>query len=64
MRISRQVMTVIYAMAAMSLATNIALLRDGSESRAGHARLTRAELTAVELGRGRIGTRAHRLRSA
>ena len=48
-------MTILYVVAAISLATNIALLRDGSRTARVDAHLGRAELTAVELDRGRFG---------
>ena len=54
-RIQRRGMTILYAVTVVSLATNIALLRDGSGNTRENARLLRAELAAVELDRGRLG---------
>ncbi len=54
-RIQRRGMTILYAVVVISLATNIALLRDGSKSARTNSRLSRADLTALELDRGRLG---------
>ncbi len=53
-RFGRRVTIAIYVVAAISLATNIALLRDGSAGLRAQAPTTRADLSAVEIGNGRL----------
>ena len=54
-RIQRRGMMILYVIAAISLATNIALLRDGSKTLRMQADVARADFTAIELDRGRLG---------
>jgi hypothetical protein len=57
-RLGRGGVVVLYAVAAISLATNVALLRDGSNKLRARATQIRTDLTAVEVGGGRLGPRA------
>jgi hypothetical protein len=56
-RLDRRGMLVVYGIAAMALATNLTLLRQGGAALRGAATATRTHLTAVEVGGGRLGTR-------
>jgi len=53
-RFSRLGLAILFAVAAVSLATNLALLRDGAAAYRAHSAGQRAEFTAFELARGHI----------